>query len=481
MSDDVANGAVLTSLPALAEVAARIAGRQISAVELTTEVLEGIESLNPVLNAYITVVADKALAAAAEADREIGSGTYRGPIHGVPVSVKDLFWTRGVRTTAGSRVLRDFVPTEDATVVGRVRGAGGVIVGKTNMLEFAYASPHPDYGATRNPWNLDRTALGSSGGSGAAVAAGMDFGSYGTDTGGSIRIPSSFCGATGLKPTYGRVSRHGVVPLSPSLDHVGPIARSVADLALLLQPVAGADPLDPTATPEAVPDYSTLLDGSLKDVSIALVTNFVETSVDPEVRVAVQDALRVLSDAGARIHEVALPELGPRALAAYMPILFAEASFCHREWLQTRRADYSDGVLERLDDGLAVSAVTYLTAMEERESIRVSVRARQASIDLLVMPTTAVVALQLEATDIPVDEDEGQLKSIIQFTAPFDLIGLPALSLPCGFTQQGLPIGLQIVGRQFEEPLVLRAGHALQVRTDWHRRTPPVAVASGRQ
>lgn len=477
--DEVANGAVVTSLPALSEVAARIAGRQLSAIELTTEVLEGINSLNPVLNAYITVLADEALAAAAAADREIGSGNYRGSLHGVPVSVKDLFWTRGVRTTAGSRVLNDFVPTDDATIVRRVREAGAVIVGKTNMLEFAYASSHPDYGPTRNPWNLDRTALGSSGGSGAAVAAGMDFGSYGTDTGGSIRVPSSFCGVTGLKPSYGRVSRHGVVPLSPSLDHVGPIARSVADLALLLQSVAGADPLDPTAAAVNVPEFSMALDGSLRDISVALVTNFSGASVAPEVRAAVHNALTVLADAGARVDEVAVPELGARALAAYMPILFAEASFCHREWLQSRRADYSAGVLERLDDGLAVSAVAYLAAMEERESIRRSVRARQESIDLLLMPTTAVVALPLEATDIPVDEDEGELKSIIQFTAPFDLIGLPALSLPCGFTDSGLPIGLQIVGRAFEEQLVVRAGHAFQVRSDWHRRAPPHSVASG--
>jgi Asp-tRNA(Asn)/Glu-tRNA(Gln) amidotransferase A subunit family amidase len=474
----VIKDAGVTEIPGLIEAADRLARRDISSVELTQSALEHIAKLNPLLNAYITVLADEALAAAAQADQEIESGAYRGALHGIPLSVKDLFWTAGTRTTAGSRVLSEFVPREDATLVQRVRQAGGVIIGKANMLEFAYASFHPDYGPTKNPWSLQRTAMGSSGGSAAAVTSGMDFGSYGSDTGGSIRVPSSFCGATGLKPTYGRASVHGVVPLSSTLDHVGPMARSVADLARLLQPIVGPDPLDPSSASAEIPDYGAALDTSLGGLKAALVTNFMGDGVTPEVRAAVAHAADTLVQAGVQLTELAIPELGERAIEAYLPILFAEASHAHRHWLQDRRADYSAGVLARLDDGLQVSAVSYLAAMGERRHIRDSVRERQRSIDLLVMPTTAMAAWPLEATDIPVGEREEELRSIIRFTSPFDLTGLPALSVPCGFTDGGLPIGLQLVGREFEETVLLRAGFAFQARTMWHRRPPPYSVAS---
>jgi aspartyl-tRNA(Asn)/glutamyl-tRNA(Gln) amidotransferase subunit A len=346
------------------------------------------------------------------------------------------------------------------------------------MLEFAYASFHPDYGPTKNPWNLERTALGSSGGSGASVAAGMDFGSYGSDTGGSIRVPSSFCGATGLKPTYGRVSRHGLIPLSPTLDHAGPIARSVQDLALLLQPIAGPDPLDPTTANVKVPDFSAELGTDLTGISAAIVKTFMDTTVSPDVVAAVERAAGVLNDAGARVTEIDIPELGDQALDLYVTVLLAEASHCHREWLRSRRGDYSTGVLQRLEAGQNVTAVAYLAAMEERDRIRRLVRERQDTVDLLLMPTTATVAWPLESTDIPVSKGEEEMKSIIRFTSPFDVTGLPALSLPCGFSEAGLPIGFQIVGRAFEEVLVLRAGHAFQVRTDWHRRSPPHSTSS---
>jgi aspartyl-tRNA(Asn)/glutamyl-tRNA(Gln) amidotransferase subunit A len=474
----VTQDSVRTTISGLAEVSGRIRRREVSATQLAEQALARIRTLDPLLNAFITVMADQALAAAAQADREIADGAYRGPLHGVPLSVKDLFWTAGVRTTAGSRVLADFVPTEDATLVARVRQAGGVIVGKTNMLEFAYASFHPDYGPTRNPWNLERTALGSSGGSGAEVAAGLDFGSYGSDTGGSIRVPSSFCGASGLKPTYGRVSRYGVVPLSPTLDHVGPMARSVEDLALLLQPIVGPDSKDPTAATAEVVDYAASLNGSLKGVSAALVRNFLGSNATEQVRAAVELAAQVLTDAGASLTEIEIPELGDTAIDTYLAILFPEASYCHRDWLIDRRSDYSAGVLERLDDGTEIGAVAYLAARDQRERIQASLREHQQSVDLLVMPTTAMPAWPIEATDIPVGEEEEDLKSIIRFTSPFDLTGQPALSVPCGFTDNGLPIGLQIVGRPFDEALVLRAGHAYQSATDWHRRPPAHSVAT---
>ncbi len=466
-------------LPHLADMARRIARREVSATELTRTALQNIVALDPQLNAFISVFPEQALASAAQMDLELARGVSRGPLHGVPLSVKDLFWIAGSRTTAGSRVLRDFVPTQDAAVVRRVRAAGGVILGKTNMLEFAYASPHPDYGPTANPWNTAKTAAGSSGGSGASVAAGLDFGSFGSDTGGSIRVPSSFCGATGLKPSYGRVSRSGMIPLSPTLDHAGPIGRSVEDVALLLQAIAGPDesrPDDHSVLPRDVPDFTAALSPALDGLSIGVLEEFDHPRLDPEVRIAFRAALHVFEAAGARTEALSIPELGDAALAAYMPILYAEASHCHRAWLRDRRDDYSAGALERLDAGTRFSAVDYLAALEERDRIRARVAQSMLAVDLLALPTMAMPAWDLDATDIPVTSGEQDLLAVIRHTAPFDLTGQPALSMPCGSTGAGLPVGLQLIARDFEEPTLLRAGAAFQARTQWHRGVPRVSA-----
>jgi aspartyl-tRNA(Asn)/glutamyl-tRNA(Gln) amidotransferase subunit A len=462
-------------MPDLVETAGAIERREVSLVEVVEAALRRIEGLNPILNAYITVLGDEALAEARTADREIAAGDYRGPLHGIPVSVKDLFWTKGIRTTGGSRLLADFVPEEDATIVARLRAAGAILIAKANLLELAYAVAHPDYGPTKNPWDLTRTASGSSGGSAAAVAAGLDFGSFGSDTAGSIRLPASFCGAVGLKPTFGRVSRYGLQPLSWSLDYAGPFGRSVRDVAVLLQAVAGADPRDPASAAVTVPNYAGALGGRLDGVTIGFVTNVMGAGLDPEIDAAVGRAVPVLAEAGAAVREVAIPELEGSAADAAMTIIVPEATHTHREWLESRPDDYSATVLERLLAGRSIPAVEYFAAKDAGERLRAKIEEIQREVDLLVLPTMPVVAMPLDETTVEVSEGERGMTVLNHLVSPFNLTGQPALCLPCGFTERGLPIGLQIVGRAFEEDLVLAAGHAYQLRTDWHGRRPTAA------
>ena len=464
-----------SGVPSLVATSSAIARRERSPVEVVEAALERIQALNPILNAYITVLADEAMGAARAAEREIGAGRYRGSLHGIPVSVKDLFATCGVPTTSGSRVLADWVPMEDAGVVRRLREAGAVIVAKANMLEFAYAAVHPDFGPTKNPWDLTKTASGSSGGSAAAVVAGMDFGSFGSDTAGSIRIPACFCGATGLKPTFGRITRAGMQLLSWSLDHAGPFGRSARDVALLLAAVAGHDPRDRFSADVPTPEDAATLTENLTGVTIGLVTNFMEGALDAEVRSAMERAVGVLAEAGADIRDLAIPELEHDAVEPVMQILLPEATHLHRAWLDERRADYSETVLERLHAGREVPAIAYFEALDARDRLRERVAAVHRDVDLLVLPTMPVTATPLDETTVEVKPDEEGLTALNRMVAPFNLTGQPALSLPCDFTRSGLPIGLQLVGRPFEEATVLRAGHAFQLRTDYHRRLPPVA------
>jgi len=464
-------------LPDLVETAGAIARRELSPVELVDTTLRRIERLNPILNAYITVLAEDARASARTAEREIAAGNYRGPLHGIPVSVKDLFWTKGVRTTGGSRLLAKFVPAEDATIVARLRAAGAILVAKANLLELAYAVAHPDYGPTKNPWDLTRTASGSSGGSAAAVVAGMDFGSFGSDTAGSIRLPASLCGAVGFKPTFGHISRHGLVPLSPSLDFAGPFGRSVRDVAALLQAVAGHDPRDAASADVPVPDFAGALTDRLDGVTIGFVRNVMGAGLDPEIDAAVASAVPILAKAGATIRDITIPEFEGSAADAVMTIIVPEATHAHREWLETSPGDYSPTVLERLLAGRSVPAVDYLAARDAGERLRVKLADLQRGVDLLVLPTMPVTAMPLDETTVKVSQDERGMTVLNHLVSPFNLTGQPALTVPCGFTSAGLPIGLQLVGRHFEESRVLAAGHAYQQRTDWHRRTPPVAAS----
>ncbi len=455
----------------IAEAADLIHRKKLSPVELTEACVQRIGSLDARLRAFITVTREEALATAQQAAGAIARNDYKGPLHGIPFALKDLFDTAGVRTTAGSKIMADRVPTEDAEAVARLKAAGAVLLGKLNMDEFAYGATgvNPHYGATANPWDPTRISGGSSSGSGAALAAGMTLGALGTDTGGSVRAPSALCGITGLKPTYGRVSRRGVVPLSWALDHVGPMARSAADVALILGVIAGHDPADETSSDEPVPDYAKMLEGrGLKGLRVGVPREHFFANVNAEVAAAVRGAISTLEELGSQVSEVSLPHIG-EAPAAVSAIMFTEALAYHRRWLAERPQDYGDDIRGRLEMGLLYPAVSYIQAQRLRSLIvdewRESVFDR---VDLLAVPATPVPAPSLEEADLQVTV------TLMRLTNPFNLLGVPAVSVPCGFTGGGLPIGLQLVGRWFEEGTVLGAAHAYQQATDWHKRAPPL-------
>jgi aspartyl-tRNA(Asn)/glutamyl-tRNA(Gln) amidotransferase subunit A len=462
----------------LVEVAAKIAARKLSPVEATQAALDRIAALDGTLNAFVTVLEDEALVRAREAEAEIAAGASRGPLHGVPVSVKDLFLTKGVRTTASSRVLSEHVPDEDATVVRRLREAGAVLIGKTNMLEFAYAAVHPDFGPSPNPWDLSRSSSGSSSGSAVAVAAGMGYGSLGSDTGGSIRLPAAYCGIVGLKPTYGRVSRHGAIPVSWSCDHVGPMTRTVADCAALLGAIAGEDPRDTTSARLPVPDYPAGLERGVAGMRIAIADPYLRQHVDPEVRRLVEAAIQCLASLGASVEEIALAPPA-EAVPALLGIITPEATVYHLPWLRERPGDYSQAVRERLELGAITPAVSYIQAQRVRRRIADEFLAAMQDVDVLVTPTGPTAATPLEGDLITGDEaDPALLAAAMNFTGPHDLTGFPALSIPCGFTAGGLPVGLQLIAKPFDEATLLAAAHAYEQATDWHRRLPPVVAAA---
>jgi aspartyl-tRNA(Asn)/glutamyl-tRNA(Gln) amidotransferase subunit A len=455
----------------ITQAAALIGKRKLSPVELTEACLQRIGSLDARVRAFITVTREDALAAAQQAAGAITGGNYKGPLHGIPIALKDLFDTAGVRTTAGSKIMAQRVPDEDAEVTARLKAAGAVILGKLNMHEFAFGitGVNPHYGGTHNPWDLTRMSGGSSSGSGAAVATGMTLGALGTDTGGSIRAPSSLGGITGLKPTYGRVSRRGVVPLSWALDHVGPMARSAADAAIILKAIAGHDPREESSSEEPVPDYVEALKGPrLEGLRVGAPREYFFDNVDAEVLEAVRAAISVLGDLKAQVSEVSLPHIA-EAPAAVNAIMLPEALAYHRQWLSERPEEYGEDVRARLEMGLLYPAVTYVQAQRLRslmvEEWRTKVFDR---VDLLAVPTTPVPAPSLDENNVQTT------LTLTRFTGAFNLTGLPAISIPCGFSSGGLPIGLQLVGRWWEEGTVLRAAHAYQQATDWHTREPPL-------
>ena len=462
--------AELTRL-SIAEAASLIQRKKLSPVELTEACLQRIGSVDARVQAFITVTREEALASAQKAASAIARGNYKGPLHGIPLALKDLFDTAGVRTTAGSKIMASRVPAEDAEATARLKAAGAVILGKLNMHEFAYGATgvNPHYGATHNPWDLGRVSGGSSSGSGAAVAAGMVLGALGTDTGGSIRIPSALCGITGLKPTYGRVSRRGVVPLSWALDHVGPMARSAADAAIVLSAIAGHDPGDETCSEAPVPDYAKLLERrGLKGLRVGVPRDHFFENVDAEVATAVSEAITTLEELGSQVSEVSLPHID-EAPAAVNAIMLPEALAYHRRWLAERPEDYGEEVRRRLEMGLLYPAVGYVQAQRLRSLIVEEWRERVFDrVDLLAVPTTPIPAPRLE------DADLQATLTLVRFTNPFNLAGVPAISVPCGFTSSGLPIGVQLVGRWFEEGAVLGSAHAYQQATDWHKRAPEV-------
>jgi aspartyl-tRNA(Asn)/glutamyl-tRNA(Gln) amidotransferase subunit A len=459
----------------LAEVAEQLRQRAVSPVEVLEAVLARTDAVEPRLRAYVTPTFDAARAAARAAEQEIAGGRYRGPLHGIPIALKDNYWTRGVVTAAGSKLLSDFVPPEDGTVVAKLRAAGAILTGKTNMHELAIggSTDNPHYGPTHNPWQLDCIPGGSSGGSAAAVAAGLCYAATGTDTAGSIREPAAYCGLAGLKPTYGRVSIHGIVPLSWSLDHAGPLARTVADVALVLNAIAGYDPRDLCSADVPVADYTAALGDGLRGLRLGVPRPYFYDQLDSEVAATVETAIGVLRDLGADVEEVSFPRAA-WAASLFPLISRPEAASFQEEFLHTRLDDYGD-VRAQVELGTMVLATDYLRAQRLRTAMRQEADALLARVDALVTPTTRTVAHPIGR---PFTEVAGQpvtpFSLWIGLTLPFDLTGSPALSVPCGFSAAGLPIGLQLVGRSWDEATLLRIGAAYERATPWHDRHPPL-------
>ncbi len=436
----------------IAEASDLMRRKQISPVELTTACLARIEQLNPSLNAFITVMHESALDEAREAEAEIGAGNWRGPLHGIPIGLKDLIDTAGVKTTCGSALFANRIPAEDAEIVRRLKTAGAVLIGKQNMQEFAYGgtSTSSYFGPVRNPLDVDRIAGGSSGGSAAAVATGMCFGAIGTDTGGSIREPAAFCGIVGLKPTYGRVSTRGVFPLSQSLDHVGPLCRSVMDTALMLQAIAGYDRLDTTSVDWPIGSYADALEAQTKP-RIGIVRHPFFEGLDGEIENAMDDALQQLNDLAADVIEVELPPT-PGAVQGF------EVYAIHSNYFAESPELYGRWIQERLKLAATIDTVSYIEARQELDRVRRCVGDVFSKVDLLLTPTTPVPPITIDQALNMSPDPAGELW--LRNTRPFNAYGLPAISIPCGFTRTGLPIGLQIAGPNFDEAGVLSFAHA---------------------
>ncbi|MGA8492491.1 MAG: amidase [Terriglobales bacterium] len=439
--------------------------REASPVELTKHCLAQIEKLNPALNAFIAVTAGSALAQARAAEDEILRGNWRGPLHGIPLALKDLIDTAGMRTTAASALFKDRIPEEDAEVVRRLKEAGAVLLGKQNLHEFAYggSSMVGDYGEVHNPWDPACIAGGSSGGSAASVAAGLCYGAIGTDTAGSVREPAALCGVVGLKPTYGRVSARGVIPLSASLDHVGPIARTVSDAAIMLQVIAGYDAKDAHSAHTPVPDYLVGLREQLRPIRIGIPRKLFYEDLDPEIASAVEDALATLRALGNDLFEIEMDVPTDRTLQA------AESYTYHRQFVSRSPELYQPETLRRICTGEKISAAQMEQAAHELEQVRSEIHKVFEDVDVLVTPTTPIPAPAI--ADLKRDPDALRPCELVLLrnTRPANVWGLPAISIPCGFTKADLPIGLQIIGPQWREDRVLQLAHAYEHATDWHK------------
>lgn len=447
----------------LAALSGEIRSGAVSPLEATEACLRRIEARDGELNSFITVCADAAREEARLRTEELAAGHWRGPLHGVPLALKDLYLTRGLRTTAGSRILQDWIPDEDAAVVRYLREAGAVLLGKLNMHEFAFGatSENPHYGPARNPHDPTRITGGSSGGSAAAVQAGLCYGSLGSDTGGSIRCPAALCGIVGLKPTYGRVSRAGVLPLAWSLDHVGPMTRTVTDAALMLEAIAGHDPADASSSQRRVPPYARQMEGGVKGLRLGLPREFFWYPVEPAIRNQVLATVEALAREGAEIEEISLPSM-EYAADAQMTLIYAEAAAYHRPYMRARYEEYGRSVGLRLAQGLFVTSSDYLDAQRARTLVRREFLERLQTVDAFLTPACPILAPRIGEQNLVVDDVVAPPQAfLVRNTFPFNLTGLPAISVPCG-ASRGLPIGLQIAGRPWEEALLLRIARAVE-------------------
>lgn len=477
------------------EVSDSIKKKEISPVEITQEVLKRIEEVDGKINSYVTVLTDDAIQSAKEAEKLLSSGTYLGPLHGVPIGLKDIFCMKGVRTTCGSRILENFISPYDATVTQRLKNAGAVILGKNNMDEFAMGSSTENsyFGPTRNPWDLERVPGGSSGGSAASVTASLCFASMGTDTGGSIRQPAALCGIVGLKPTYGRVSRFGMIAFASSLDQGGPLTKTVEDAALMLNVIAGKDSRDSTSVDSPVPDYTRTINDEIKGIRIGVPKEYFIKGIDTEIEEAVKRAIALIEDLGGSVEEISLPHT-KHAVSAYYLLAPAEASSNLARYdgvkyglrvsdteslmdmyLKTRAEGFGREVKRRIMIGTyALSSgyydAYYLKAQRVRTLIKKDFDDAFKKVDVIITPTSPEAAFKIgEKTDDPL---KMYLSDI--FTIPCNLAGLPGISIPCGFTSSGLPIGLQILGKPFDEETLLRAAHNYETHANWREKNPPI-------
>ncbi|MBI3169819.1 MAG: amidase [Chloroflexi bacterium] len=443
-----------------------IKSKEINASDLAAACYRQIERLNPTLNAFITVIP--------QSDEEAPVNRHAHLLQGIPIAVKDLYNTKGIRTTGGSKFFADYIPNEDAVVVEKIKKAGAYIIGKTNTHEIALGvtNNNPHFGACRNPWDVTRTPGGSSGGSAVAVATDMALAALGTDTGGSIRIPASLCGVVGLKPTYGRISLRGILPLSWNLDHAGPITKRVEDAALMLQVMGGYDAEDPASVKTLPGDFSSHMRDTIRDRKVAFaVGHFIEKVTNPEVLDAVRKAADVLTEQGATVEEVNMDFLHEAALANAV-MTQADAAAFHRDRLKEHPDWFGADVRQRLETGAGFTSSEYAFARRTQAEVRRRCDLLFEDYDVLILPTTPIAAPVLEG-----ENAVERARLLTRFTAPFNLTGLPALSVPCGFTSENLPIGLQIVSRAWNESGVLRIGYAHQEATDWHRMRPSIAMA----
>ncbi len=468
-----------TDIPFLTatELGELIKSREVSPVEAAQAYLDRIAAVDGTLNSYITVCQDHALAEAHAAEQQISAGNYRGPMHGIPVAVKDQFYTKDILTTGGSSILKDFLPDHDSTVVSNLKNAGAVLLGKLNMSEYAMGDAfHHPYGRPRNPWNLSRNPGTSSSGSGAATAAHLCATSLGEDTGGSIRGPAAFCGLAGIRPSYGRVSRYGVLGASWSMDIVGPISRTVSDCAMTLGAIAGYDPKDSYTWNTPVPDYLSSLNGDIRRLKIGVITERVHTdAVDPEVGQSVLRAITVLGELGAEIQDVSIPLIVDSAVIS-SAVIMVDAQAPHAQTMAEHLAEYDHNNRVRLLTGSIVPARVHQKAIRLRELLRQQILAALQQVDVLVMPTSSIPASLIPAK-AGINSKEEVLEGYAgrrSFTAPFNLANVPAMSVNCGFTTENLPVGLQLAGNPFAEETLFRVAHAYEQATDWHNRRTPI-------
>src|SRR6202158_77433 len=465
------------ALMSLTSIAQSIAARRFSSREATQSCLDRIAQWQPRLNAFMAIEAEAALAEADDADAALAKGNSRGALHGVPLAHKDMYYDAGKVVTCGSRIRRDFVASATATALQRLKDAGTIRLGSLQMSEFAYGPTghNSHYGPVHNPWAFDHVTGGSSSGSGAAVAARLTFAALGSDTGGSIRMPAHFCGVTGLKTTVGRISRAGAMPLSQSLDTVGPLARSAEDCALLLGLMAGADSEDPTAVTGPVPDYTAAVQESMKGLTVGIPTAFYVDDLDPEVAQVLDETIAVLKREGANVVQVELPDQR-QLTAACQLVLAVEAAAFHKRWLIERPQDYGPQVLMRLQNGLAIPGVSYLEAMRWRGPALAAHLAAVAGVDAVIAPVAPVAAPTLAESDVGNSPDaEAVIQRLTRVPRSINYLGLPSLAIPAGFTRGGLPVGMQLIGRSFDEAMLLRIGAAFQRATDFHERMPKFA------